>query len=413
MFARILLLCATLIALGGVGTAEAQERWVLLGSKAVNTTRNSDVIDVSKARGSFKAVRVEARERSLEISNVEVVYSAGAAHNERRPIKLNQGERTRPIDPRSDGKFVNEIRLSYESQGASAQPAVIEVYGLQTAAMAKATRPTGGAPATPATPAQPPATIAGKATDGKASTAKLGEQVEGGDVMFGSAVVNFGVDRDLIRVGADVGKFDRVRLRVLDNDILINSMKVIYTDGTFDDVAVNSEVRKNTRTNWISLKGDKFIREIQFIYRSKPNFRGRGYVEVYGHYAKGWLGPTGEGRKYNQGWVLLGSQSAGFTIDRGDVIKVGPNEGGFKKIEVRVRDEAITLFEVRVTYANGETDIIPANRARVEPRSKWGPADLKGGSRIISDIRPTYRTRIFQQGGVARGRAVVEIWGQH
>ena len=216
-----------------------------------------------------------------------------------------------------------------------------------------------------------------------------------------------------IRVGADIGKFDRIRLRVLDNDIHITTMKVVYADGSSEDAAINTDVKKNTRTRWIDLKGDRFIREIQFIYRSKPNFRGRGYVEVYGHYAAGWLGPNGEGRKYNQGWVLLGSQSAGFTIDRGDVIKVGRNEGGFRKIEVRVRDEAITLFEVRVVYGNGELDIIPANRARIEPRSKWGPADLKGNVRVINEIRPTYRTRIFQQGGVARGRAVVEFWGQH
>jgi len=31
----------------------------------------------------------------------------------------------------------------------------------------------------------------------------------------------------------------------------------------------------------------------------------------------------------------------------------------------------------------------------------------------VQEIRPTYRTRIFQQGGVARGRAIVEFWGQH
>ena len=45
--------------------------------------------------------------------------------------------------------------------------------------------------------------------------------------------------------------------------------------------------------------------------------------------------------------------------------------------------------------------------------ASYGPIDLKGGTRVIKEIRPTYRTRVFQQGGVARGRAVVEFWGQH
>ncbi|MBV1695047.1 MAG: DUF2541 family protein [Hyphomicrobiales bacterium] len=408
MFGKLFGAVVALVAMAAVTSANAQERWVLMGSKAVNTRAESDTIDLTAAKGSFKAVRVEARQRGLELSNVEVVYSAGAAHNERRAIVLKQGERTRPIDPRDSGKFVDRVNLTFKAQGANAQPTVIQVFGLQTSAMAAATRPA----ATVAAPARSPV-IPGQPTPDKPSTARLGEQVEGGDVMFGSAVVNFGVDRDVIRVGADIGKFDRIRLRVLDNDIFITDMKVVYADGTSEDAVINSEVKRNTRTRWINLKGDRFIREVQFIYRSKPSFRGRAYVEVYGNYAAGWLGPNGEGRKYNQGWVLLGSQSAGFGIDRNDIITVGRNEGGFKRFEVRVRDEAITLFDVRVVYGNGELDVIQANRARVEARSKWGPVDLKGGTRVIQEIRPTYRTRIFQEGGIARGRSVVEFWGQH
>ena len=43
---------------------------------------------------------------------------------------------------------------------------------------------------------------------------------------------------------------------------------------------------------------------------------------------------------------------------------------------------------------------------KIEAGGRFG-VDLKGGDRRITEIRPTYRTRIFQQGGVARGRAVV------
>lgn len=98
---------------------------------------------------------------------------------------------------------------------------------------------------------------------------------------------------------------------------------------------------KNSRTNWIDLKGDRFIKEIQLVYRSEPSFRGQARIEVFGKYAPGWLGPQGEGRKYNQGWVLLGAQTAGFVGFDKDVIPVGANEGGFKRIRVTVRDRAI------------------------------------------------------------------------
>ncbi len=410
MFRRLVIASVAAATLSMASAAQAQDNWVLLGSKSVSGSGSSDSIDVSGAKGSFKAFRLIAKQGGVDIDNVEVVYSGAAAHNERRPINLNQGDRTRPIDQRDAQRFVDRVNLSYKGRG---QPAVIEVYGLQNPTGARATRT--AAAATPAAPAAAPASgpIAAAPTKSEPVKAQPGQMVQGGDVLFGTQTVGFGVDRDVIPVGAEIGKFDKLRLRVLDNDIFIRSMKVVYANGESEEIAYNADVKKDSRTRWLNLKGDRFIKEIQLIYNSRPNFKGRAYVEVYGQYAEGWLGPQGEGRKFNQGFVLLGAQTAGFTIDRNDRVEVGRNEGGFRKIRVNVKDQAITLFEVRVVYGNGEVDIIPANRTRVDAGGTYGPIDLKGGSRVISEIRPTYRTRIFQQGGVAKGRAVVEFWGQH
>lgn len=409
MFRRLVVAGVAAATLSMTSVAHAQDNWVLLGSKSVSGSGASDSIDVSSAKGNFKAIRLIAKQGGVDIENVEVVYSGAAAHNERRPINLNQGDRTRPIDPRDASRFVDRVNLSYKGRG---QPAVIEVYGLQGDGRAART---AAAPAAAAAPVAAPATgnVAAAPTKSEPVKAQPGQQIDNGDVLFGTQTVGFGVDRDVIRVGADIGKFDRVRLRVLDNDIFIRSMKIVYANGESEEIAYNADVRKDSRTRWLDLKGDRFIKEIQLVYNSRPNFKGRAYVEIYGQYAEGWLGPQGEGKKYNQGFVLLGAQTAGFTIDRNDKIAVGKNEGGFRKIRVNVKDEAITLFEIRVVYGNGEVDIIPANRTRVDAGGSYGPIDLKGGSRIVTEIRPTYRTRIFQQGGVARGRAVVEFWGQH
>ena len=416
---RRLIVAAAALATALTTTAvQAQDTWVLMGSKNVILSKDGDTIDLTGARGNYKALRLVAKRRGIELNNVEVVYSAGASHNEKRPINLLDGERTRPIDQRGDGKFVDRVNLSFKSQGATAiVPAVLEVYGLQSEAGARATRPVGATSAAPAATTPSGAAtgnVSAGATTAAAAAVKPGTpNPDTGEVLFGTQAVGFAVDRDVIRVGAEVGKFDKIRLRVLDNDIFINSMKVVYANGESTELAYNADAKKDTKTKWFDLKGDRFIKEIQLIYKAKPNFRGQAYVEVYGQYAEGWLGPTGEGKKYNSGFVLLGGQTAGFTIDRNDVIKVGRNEGGFKNIEVRVRDQAITLFEVRVVYGNGEVDIIPANRTKVDAGGRFGPIDLKGGTRVIQEIRPTYRTRIFQQGGVARGRAVVEFWGKH
>jgi hypothetical protein len=421
MFRRLLVAGLAMAAIGLTSSAYAQDRWVLLGTKNVNDGGGTDSIDLLSAKGTVKAIRLITPRRGAEISKVELVYGNGRSHIEERPMNMNPGDRTRSIDAKGDERFVDRVNLTYKAKPGN-NPLVVEVHGLQSADGGRAVRPVtqpGAAPqaAAPPVAAPPAAGVTGQVpvtpTQPKAAPVQPGQQTDTGDVLFGSQYVGFGVDRDVIKVGADIGKFDRVRMRVLDNDIFINSMKVVYANGDVEEVAYNAEVKKDSRTRWIQLKGDRFIKEIQLNYRSRPNFRGQAYLEVYGQYAEGWLAPKGPGKEFNKGWVLLGAQTAGFTIDRNDVVSVPKNEGGFQKIRVNVRDQAITLFELRVVYGNGDVDILPANRTKVDSGASYGPIDLKGGTRVIKEIRPTYRTRVFQQGGVARGRAVVEFWAQH
>jgi len=100
---------------------------------------------------------------------------------------------------------------------------------------------------------------------------------------LGEQKVNFGVDHDVIRVGRKDGKFRAIKLRVADNDIEILDLKVIYANGAPDDIRVRQKMRKNSETRTIDLKGNtRIIREIQMTYRSRPSFRGRATIQVYG-----------------------------------------------------------------------------------------------------------------------------------
>ena len=415
MFRRLILAALALMAAGIVTAAEAQrgDKWVLLGTREVDLSKGSDAIDVSKAKGRVKAIRLEAKDQAIVMSRVQVVYNNSTIYNEDRRINLLDGERTRPINLTADERFVDQINLVYEKEAGAKDKPTIEVWGLQSPTGATASR--SGAPPPVANNATSgggsTSPIAGPATTPTKTTASKGEQTAAG-VLFGSQHVGFGVDRDVIRVGGEIGKFDRMRLRVLDNDVHINEIKVIYSNGEPDTLAVGQEIKQNTFTKWLDLKGDRFIREVQLSYRSKPSFKGQATVEVYGDYAEGWLGPNGEGRKYNQGWVLLAAQTAGFIGFDKDVIPVGKNEGGFKRIRVTVRDRAITLNEIRVVYGSGQEDIVPV-KARVDAGSTYGPIDLKGGTRVIREIEARYRSRLIDASAKGKGRAVVEIWGQH
>lgn len=101
--------------------------------------------------------------------------------------------------------------------------------------------------------------------------------------LLGTQKVGFIVDRDVIRVGRQEGRFRAIKLRVRGNDIEILDLKVIYANGQPDDLAVRQFIRKGGETRAIDLKGDRrAIREIQMVYKSRPSFRGQATIEVYG-----------------------------------------------------------------------------------------------------------------------------------
>jgi hypothetical protein len=340
-----------------------------------------------------------------------VTYDDGSVHNESRQIDMKQGERSRPIDQKSTDRFINSVVLTNkESKGT----VVIEVLGIQTKDGAKKQRSKAVAGDKPSS-----GDLAATPTSPKPDTAAP-ETYDGNDVMFGYQDVGFLVDSDTIKVGGNVGKFDRIRLRVLKNDVHINAIKVTYLDGETQDLVVDADVKANTRTKWLDLKGDRFIKEIKLNYRSRPDVKGQARVEVSGQYAEGWLGASGEGRKYNEGWVLLGAQTADFAGYDTDAITIGKNEGGFSKLRLIVRESPITLTNLRVVFNSGPDEIFKFGRERVDPDKPYGPIEFKGGKATIKEIKAQYRSRFDLIGKIKEGKsltdfkpAVVEIWGQH
>lgn len=424
MFGRVVAAGLALAATGVLSGAVAQDRWVKIGTAEADLSRGSQVVDLKGAKGSFKAFRVNIVQGEAKLINVQVRYLNGQAHNERRTINLMKNERTRPIDQRAEERFAEGLTICFENNQRG--NAKFDVFGLQSRKGGSAARPAitqaltwlaacpGGGPGA--------APVAAKATTGPIpatptapipQTAPAGTQLPGGAVLFGVQNVGFIRDRDVIRVGANLGQFDRVQLRVLDNDVFINEIEVNYVDGTSQKLVVNADVKQNTRTSWLNITGTKFIRDINMLYRSRPNVRGQARIEVYGQFAEGWLGPNGRGRQYNEGWVLLGAQTAGrFLRQEVDRIEVGRNEGLFKRVRVTVKDRALVFDELRIIYGNGEEEVIPV-KTTVAANSTFGPVDLKGGNRVIREIRARYRSAIVDAKAVGRGAAVVEIWGQH
>jgi len=237
-------------------------------------------------------------------------------------------------------------------------------------------------------------------------------QASNGEVLFGVQDVGFLVDRDVIRVGSEIGKFDRIRLRVLRNEIYVTDLKAIFEDGSSENLLTDAKIPANRKTDWIPLNHKGFIKEIQLVYRSKPDFKGQARVEVFGEYENGWLGPNGEGRKYNNGWVLLGTDTAGSVGFDKVKIPVGQNEGGFKQLRVSVKDRDITMTNLAVVYSDGAKDDIETNRIKVDADGAFGPVDLKKEA-TIKEIEATWRSRAVATSKRDRAYATVQVWGKH
>jgi hypothetical protein len=394
MFRRLGAAGFALMAAAAGSFASAEEKLVVIGTQTIDRSGSGVSIDVSEAEGAFSGIRIRAKTGSADLERIQIVYGDGTTHNERRPISLAKGERTRPIPETATDRFIDTVNI-VNTPGTGKM--VVEILGIQTQDGEEMRR----ADADGGDDNHIPGAI--KSTDAN-------------DVMFGHQNVGFGIDRDVIKVGGDLGKFHRIRLRVLGNDVHINALRVIFVDGTEQKVDVDADVKANARTPWFAIDGTRFIREIQMTYRAHPSIQGQARVEVTGEYATGWLGAEGEGRKYHEGWVLLGAQTAGFTGFDRDVITIGANEGGFTRLRVEAIDRAITLKEIRVKYVSGPDEVFTM-RERVDPGRPYGPLEFKGGKAPIRTIEARYRSRFDLVKGLKSaldGRpAVVQIWGQH
>ena len=100
---------------------------------------------------------------------------------------------------------------------------------------------------------------------------------------LGKRKVNGLVDFDQIDVGAGAGTFDKIKLKVTGNALLIYDLDVRYGNGAHDDLPVRLLIPQGGWTRDIDLRfSNRYIRHVRFTYGKFPNGRGDTWVELYG-----------------------------------------------------------------------------------------------------------------------------------
>ncbi len=103
---------------------------------------------------------------------------------------------------------------------------------------------------------------------------------------LGERRVSIAGEHDTIEVGRHEGKFRRLKLLARGNDIELNSVNVVFTDGEVERIKFNQRVRAGGESRPIDLRTEwhegRYIREVELRYRSRPSKRGEAIAELWG-----------------------------------------------------------------------------------------------------------------------------------
>jgi len=95
-------------------------------------------------------------------------------------------------------------------------------------------------------------------------------------VELGCKEVSFRVDRDVLPVGRQEGRFYAIRLYARGGAVEMLNLRVIYANGDPDNIAVRHILDRGERTRPLDLQGRaRSIRNIEMVYRALPNRRDR------------------------------------------------------------------------------------------------------------------------------------------
>ncbi|HKX03559.1 MAG TPA: hypothetical protein VJX71_13770 [Methylomirabilota bacterium] len=108
-----------------------------------------------------------------------------------------------------------------------------------------------------------------------------------------------------------------------------------------------------------------------------------------------------------QQWVHLGLRHVGSGGER-DIIRTA-GEGRFKRVRLVVEGGDLELFDVSITFADGQT-FSPGGRFTFSGKSHSRVIALPGAARTIRWINFYYRS--LPGGGGGQGKATVHVYGR-
>ncbi len=102
-------------------------------------------------------------------------------------------------------------------------------------------------------------------------------------VLLGEKHVTDRVEQDTIAVTGSRGDFEAIRIKVRRSAVRFVDVKVVYGNGSTDDLGIRDVIPAGGESRAIDLRGgDRVIRRVDFTYEAKSIGRRGAVVQVWG-----------------------------------------------------------------------------------------------------------------------------------
>jgi hypothetical protein len=371
---------------GGPGPGKKPDMtgWTLLGGQAVGGRRDRDTFTVGKYDGKFDQIAINVLDSDIELTNLTVFFANGEKWSPGNvKHSFREGQRSRAIDLPGSDRMISKVELVYANTPGGGK-AYVELYGRDKKKVGNG----NPGPMPPTIPTQPPP----PAFDPKGWT------------QLGIGVVNGGRDRDTIRIGKAKGGFDQLTLVVVDSDLDLQDMTIVFTGGEKWSPKLKHLFKEGARSRVIDLPGkNRTITKVELAYANLPG-GGKARIELWGRDVGRPAPPPFTPITWeNKGWTFLGKRTVDGWRDR-DKLTVG-NGKPFSEVMFVVTGSDVQLNNIVITLGNGEKFEMP-NSVTFKEGTRTAPVDIPGKLRKIKSVDFAYANL---PGG---GRASIEVWGR-
>ena len=377
-------ICVLALLLATSAVTQAQDKdwgekfpnYELLGERKVDFGADKDTIQVSGKEGRYVSLIIGVMDGNLEMFDIKITFGNGDTHSPEVRHSFKQGERSRQLDLPGEARVINKVEFKYKSKLRKGKAAV-KLFG----------KPADGSGDKPG-PDKP------DKGDWKEHLPKSHE----GYHLLGSREVSFVADHDTIEVTASEGRFTAIVLGVVEGDLEMWNIKVVFGNGEDFSPELRANFDSKSRSRVIDLPGgNRVIKKVSFFYKSK--FReGKATIKVHGR-------PAAVDDRY-VGFKHIGSREVDLAKDK-DVLTVGASKGSFTGFMIEVENADLEMKEITITMGNGKQHE-PGTRFEFKEDSRSRVIDFPGKQgRTIERIVFKYSTK-----GRKDGKAKVNVYGR-